>query len=397
MKRITLCAVVCLVLCAAAWGDDWPHWGGPNWNGVSAETTWKPEALSKGPKVLWETNVGNGYSAMAVTGTRLYTMGNTKNKDAVFCLNADDGKEIWKHTYPCQGGQYPGPRSTPTVEDGRIYTVSYEGHVMCLSEKSGNEIWKRNLTLEFGTKLPKWGIACSAVIEGDMVLINANTSGIALDKKTGKKIWSSDGGIGGYASAVVFDDSGKRCAAIFGEKAVYVVDVKTGKKLSSYPWETGHDVNAADPIFSGGKLFISSGYKKGCALLDISQPVAKEVWRSRDMANHFGTCVLVKGHLYGISGNAGQGWLQCLEFKSGKKKWSEKLGFGAWTAAGDNLIVLTEKGVLIVVEADPSGYKEIAVGKALKPKGKCWTAPVLANGRIYCRSSSGQLVCIDVK
>ena len=145
-----------------------------------------------------------------------------------------------------------------------------------------------------------------------------------------------------------------------------------------------------------GKLFITSGYKKGCALLDISKGSAKEAWRSKDMTNHFGTCALIKGHLYGISGNAGRGSLQCLEFKSGKKKWSEKLGFGAWTAAGDKLIALTEKGSLVVAKADPSGYKEIARGKALQVKGKCWTVPVLANGRIYCRSSSGQLVCIDV-
>jgi outer membrane protein assembly factor BamB len=229
-----------------------------------------------------------------------------------------------------------------------------------------------------------------------MVIINACMHGVALDKKTGKKVWASPSGIGGYATPVVFSRSGKKCVAVFGQKALYGADLDTGRELFRYPWETDYDVNAAVPVVSEGKMFISSGYKRGCALLDVARGGARKIWESRDMANHFGTSVLVRGHLYGITGNAGRGSLVCLDMKSGKKKWSQKLGFGGWTAAGDKLIVLTEKGDLVVAKADPSKYVEIARGRALKPKGKCWQMPVLANGRIYCRSSGGQLVCVDV-
>jgi outer membrane protein assembly factor BamB len=352
--------------------------------------------LSKGPKKAWDADVGKGYSSVAVVNGRVYTMGNKANRDTVYCLSESDGREIWRHTYPCKGGQYPGPRCTPTVDGTSVYTVSYEGLVSCLGDEKGNILWKRDLATELGARPPKWGFATSALIEGNMVVLNACTRGVALDKKTGRKVWASPGGVAGYATPVVFSRSGRKCAAIFGQKALYGVDLMTGKELFRYPWETDYDVNAADPVYSEGKLFISSGYRRGCTLLDVARGGARKIWESRQMSNHFGTCVLMSGYLYGITGNTGRGSLVCLGFKSGRQKWSKKLGFGGWSAAGDKLIVLTERGELIVAKADPSGYREISRGRALKPKGKCWQMPVLVNGRIYCRSGGGQLVCIDV-
>ncbi len=396
--RVLLAGIAILALIAGipASGADWPRFRGPDANGISSETNWNPESLSKGPKVAWEVKVGNGWSGVAVKGGRVYTMGNNGKTDTVYCLDEASGKEIWRHLYPSAPGQHPGPRCTPTVDGTSVYTVSYFGLISCLGTEKGNVIWKQDVQKDFGAKAPQWGFATSPVIEGNVVLVNVCTYGAAFDKKNGRKVWASPAGISGYATPVVFTRSGKKCAAMFGEKALYGVDLDTGKELFRYPWETDYDVNAADPVFSGGKLFISSGYKRGGALLDVARDGAKKVWEQRGMANHFGTCVLVDGHLYGIHGNTGRGSLVCLDFKSGKVKWSKKLGFGGWTAAGDRLIVLTEKGDLIVVKADPSGYKELARCKALQPKGKCWQMPILANGRIYCRSSGGQLVCIDV-
>ncbi len=395
-KSVLLLSVglACLCLTTIVFGADWPRWRGADGTGISSETTWNPKALSGGPKIAWKANVGAGYSAVAVKDGLVYTMGNKGGKDIVSCLNAADGKEVWSHSYPAKGGNYPGPRCTPALDGALVYTISYWGDVYCLDARKGTVKWKQKLT-SFGAKLPRWGLATSPLVEGNMVVFNVGSSGIALDKNTGRKIWGT-GGMCGYATPVAFDRGGKRCLAIFGQNALLIVDAASGRKLGSHPWKTSYDVNAADPIYSGGKLFISSGYGKGCALLDVSGAAPRQLWFKKSMANHFGTCVLIKGHLYGIHGNTGRGSLKCMEFASGKEKWSQKTGFGAWTAAGEKLIVLTERGRLLVAKAHAAGYQEIASCKAMSPKGKCWTMPVLAGGKIYCRSSSGQLICINV-
>jgi outer membrane protein assembly factor BamB len=177
---------------------------------------------------------------------------------------------------------------------------------------------------------------------------------------------------------------------------VAAVRLKDGKELWRYPWKTGWDVNAADPIISGGKIFISSGYNHGGALLDVSGGKPKLLWENKNMRNHFNSCVLLAGFLYGFDGDAGQETttLKCLELLSGTVKWAEKIGIGGLMAADGKLIVLSEKGELMVVEATPEKFKSISRAQALD--GKCWTTPVLANGNIFCRNAKGDLICLDV-
>jgi outer membrane protein assembly factor BamB len=387
-------AVFCLCLGSTAFGADWPKWRGPDGTGISAETDWKPESLKGNPKIAWKTDVGAGYSAVSVKGGMVYTMGFKADKDTVHCLKEADGSKVWSHSYPAKAGSYPGPRCSPVLEGSLVWTISRFGDVFCLDAASGQVKWQKKLA-DFGVKIPRWGISCSPLIEGNTVVFNAGGTGVALDKNTGRKVWAS-GGLGGYATPVAFNLGSRRCLAIFSRKSLVVVDAAGGAKLASHPWQTSYDVNAADPIFSGGKMFISSGYNRGCALLDLTSGKPREVWGGKSMSNHFGTCVLIGGHLYGVTGNTGKGSLKCLEFATGKEKWSQKTGFGAWTAAGDKLIVLTERGQLLVAKADPGGYQEIARCTAMKTSGKCWTMPVLAGGKIYCRDSKGQLVCLDV-
>ena len=398
---IWLTAVALLSPAATGHGADWPRWRGPNGDGISKETGWNPKALEGGAKVKWQANVGDGYSAVAIRDGKLYTMGNTNGQDVVLCLEAGTGKEVWRHTYPCAKGDYAGPRVTPTLDGNAVLTLSREGHVFSLNALTGEVLWKTNLVSDLKAKNNQWGLASSPYIVGELVLFNAGKCGIALKKATGETAWSTAPGPGAYATPVLFDVDNKKCAAIFGQKALYAVQVADGKELWSVRWETAYDVNAADPIFLGGnRVFVSSGYNRGCALLSLEQNPPKEIWQNRNMRNHFSTCVLLDGFLYGLDGNAGgEGALRCIDPATGFVKWQQAVGFGSLMAADGNLIVLNDRGTLFIVVADSAAYKQLSkadVAPVGKKSGVWWTMPVLCNGMIYCRGSAGPLICVDV-
>jgi outer membrane protein assembly factor BamB len=398
MKLCTVAAVAILAtLCCAAHGQqaEWKTWRGPNHNGITAEADWNPHALNSSPRIKWKTDVGTGYSAVSVAGNRLFTMGNIGERDSVVCLDVNTGKENWRHTYPCRRGSYAGPRATPVVDNGRVYSISREAQVFCLDEADGSVKWQRDLKREMKVGIPRWGIAGSARIEGKVAFFNAGKAGVALDKTTGETVWANAPGTGGYSTPVLFATGGKTAIALFVEKHALAVDAATGRILWQHPWETKYDVNAADPVVDGGKVFISSGYKRGCALVDFTSRKPRVVWEHRKLQNHFSTSILHEGHLYGIDGNAGSGTLRCIDLASGEQSWSQRLGFGSLILAGTKLVVLTEKGMLYIAEATPEGYKQYSSGQVLKKK-VCWTAPVLCRGMIFCRNSPGSVVCVDV-
>jgi outer membrane protein assembly factor BamB len=384
------------VIITGAFGD-WPQWRGPERNGISTETNWNPEALAKGPNILWKEKVGLGYSSVAVNGRFLYTMGNDRGQDTVYCLDARTGREIWKYSYPASSMQYPGPRATPTVDGNFLYTLSSDGQLSCFSADKGKKQWQRNIAADFGARPPNWGFACSPVIEGELLLLNAGISGLALYKKTGKAAWTSGAGTGGYATPVAYDLEGKRYAAIFGRRAIYGVEVQTGKQAWSYPWTTDNDVNAADPLVFGSRVFISSNYGAGSALLDISGRQPRLVWRNASMNSHFSSFLLIDGYIYGNDGFAGRrdGVFRCLDAETGRTMWSESLGFGSLIAADGKLILLTEQGDLYIARAISSSYQEISRARSIL-SSSCWTPPVLCKGMIYLRNHRGDLVCVDV-
>ncbi len=400
LKLIITLFLCGLVFTNSLYSQDWPKWRGLNGNSIVQETNWNPQAL-KNPKILWEQNVGDGFSTVTVVGDYLYTMGNVKKKDVIFCLDRKTGKEIWTYGYNISAGSYPGPRATPTFDNGLIYTLSREGHVFCLYANSGKLKWENNLQEKFDPELPKWGFASSPVISGEKLFINVGEYGIALNKSTGEILWKSDmSESSGYASFVPFKKDGIEYAAVFGGRAIYFIDIATGSKKWSYKWITSYDVNAADPIISDGRMFISSGYGTGCASFDIESSTPKLLWKNEKMRNHFGTCVLFNGYLYGIDGQAfGGASVKCLDFKTGEEKWKKDISFGSLILINDKLIVLTDKGTVMIAEATPKGYKEISSAKVLnliKRDHVCWNIPVFSHGLLYCRSSAGQLVCVDL-
>ena len=380
----------------AAGQTDWPQFRGANQNGISTETQWNPQALSKGGKIAWKTNLGAGYASVAISGDRVFTVGNKENQDTVYALNLKDGTPLWKYSYACAaGGSFPGPRATPATDGKRVYTLSRDGQLFCLNADTGAVYWQKNLFTEFKAGNLKWGLSPSPIIKGNLLLLNACEYGIVLNRLTGEKIWASPAGIGGYAAPVLYSAGNTDCLAVFGAKALYGVELNTGKKLWSSNWETSYDVNASDPIPFNGKIFISSGYGKGAGVIDVTGPQPKTVWTSKVMRNHFSSCVLIKGFLYGIDGNAGNGTLKCIDFATGTEQWTHDLGFGSLSAAGDRLVILNEEGELFVVKASPTAFEQIAsAGKILDKT--CWTAPVLCRGLIFCRNDKGNLVVLDV-
>ncbi len=404
MKRIyDMFSVLGVVLIAAASAGnmlavenyDWPNFRGPDHNGISKETEWNPAAIAGAPKVAWKIDVGQGWSSVSIFGDKLFTMGNVNDQDIVYALNPKDGKEIWRHSYACKAGNYPGPRSTPVTDGKVVYTLSRDGIVLCLNVEDGKVVWQKNIFSEYGSEDITWGLAGSPVIYGDMLLLNAGETGAALDRKTGAKIWGSSGK-GGYSTPLVYKHDGRDCVALFSCKGLCIVEAKTGKKLAFVEWVTKYDINAADPIYSNGKIFISSGYGRGCALVDISGAQPKTVWEHKDLKTQFSSSVLINGNIYGIDGNNGGGYLKCMDFATGKEKWSKNLGFGNLMSTEDKLIILNESGSLFVVTASSESGAEIASAKNVLGK-TCWTAPVLCRGIMYCRNSKGNMVAIDVR
>ena len=402
VSKTTVISVAAMLLIngAAALGDDWPVYRGPNHNGFSSETNWKANWPAEGPKKLWTKSIGLGFSSITVANGRAYMTGNSGQKsgakDTVFCFDADTGKEIWTRSYDCplQPKYYEdGTLASPTVDGDVVYTISKMGHLFCLNAATGSVIWAKNANEDLGFKLPTWHFSGSPMVVGDLLAFNLGTAGAALNKETGQLVWHNGKDACGYATPVPCQINGQEALVIAASETLVGVRPADGKVLWKHPFVNRHKVSAADPIISGTMVFASSGYNRGCIMLDVAGNKPKEVYDNRNMRNHMNCTMLYKGCLYGFDENK----LKCLSFKDGTEKWSEdSLGKGALMMSADGrMIIMSDKGELAIAQADPSGFKAIARAQIL-PKGKCWTVPTLANGRIYARNAKGDVVCVDV-
>jgi outer membrane protein assembly factor BamB len=399
---------------SASRAADWPQWRGPGRNGISAEADWSAKWPESGSKVLWKASVGEGFSGFAVVGKRLYTMGFTMTKgagpqggkrpglDHVWCLDTGTGKPLWEHTYPSRKGFYYGPFVTPAVDGNRVYTLSKFGDLFCLDATSGKVVWKKHVVDDLGGKQPYYGYSCHPLIVGDRLILDIGGKEgplAGLNKNTGGLVWRAGKGSGAYSCPVAYDAGGTTAVTILLPMAAIGVRANDGRVLWQHPWETGAQSSATMPLVAGTRVFVSASERKQwCALLDVRSDEAKVLWENKNMMNYFNSCVLWKGHLYGIhsTDHISKNWrLRCVDSKTGEVKWENaEPRFAAVTLAGGKLIALTEAGELIIAEARPDRYAELARAKILD--GKCWTPPVLCRGRIYCRDHRGTLACLDV-
>lgn len=385
---------------SAVQAGEWPHWRGPERNGKSAEKNWVAEFPADGPKVLWKAKVGMGFASVSVVGGRVFTTGNQGDKDTVYALDASTGKPVWQHSYaaPLDPKYYEGGTSaTPTVDGGLVYTLSKRGVVHCLEAATGTVRWSKNVAEELGTKMPTWGYAGSVLIDGARAVLNMGSHGVALDKATGQVVWQTGKGESGYSTPLPFEHRGTKAYLIFGAKEIAAVRADTGARLWGHAWETSYDVNAADPVVvAPDRIFIASGYNRGGALLDVSGDKPKVVWENKNIRSHFNPAILHEGHLYAIDGDVGKAQLRCVDAATGAALWAFKdPNHGALAMADGRLIVISEKGELMVGAAKPEAFKPVS--RAQVSGGKFWTVPVLSDGRLYVRNSEGLVTCLDLR
>ena len=388
--RILAFFIVAFCLLPPAKGADWPNWRGPKYDGISAEKL--PRDLPKALPVAWTTEVGTGFCTVSVQGDRVLTMGNSKGKDTIWCLNAADGRVLWKYTYDCPlDPRYyeGGPGSTPTIFDESVYTLSKKGHAFRLDLKTGKVIWGRDLIKDHGFKLPEWSFAGSPFIYKDLVILSVGRQAVALSLKDGATKWMPSTETSGYATMVPFRGDEH---LYHSAKSLMGISLKNG---AAKCWKTSRDVNAADPISLGKhQLLVSSAI--GTSLLDLSSGKPIEKWKQRNLRWYFNPGVVIGEHVYSIHGTTHRPTeLVCTELKTGKTVWSEEgYGSGGLIAVGNDVIVF-DKGTLTIFKA--SSEKFILRLRQQVMKGKCWTSPVIANKRIYCRNATGTLTCLALK
>lgn len=391
----------------SAISNDWPQWRGPNRDGVSHETGWLTQWPAEGPKQLWKANIGAGYACISVSQNRVYSMGNINNEDVVSCLNADTGAVIWQHKYaaPLAASNYSGgPSATPTVDGDRVYTFSKLGVLFCLDAASGKVLWTKEATKETGALPPNWGFAGSVLIADDKAIMNVGQGGWAVNKMTGETAWKSadkplgfaNKGPSGYASPVLITGSKPLAVAIMTFNEMHAVSVADGKLLWKYPWATSFGENTPDPVIVDGNVLLSTGHGLGGALVKQDGEGAAVIWKNPKFGTHLNSAMLWDGYLYGFDGAIHKGTqsLTCVDAKTGETKWRQENFKGSAALADGKLIIVSLEGTLILVDASPAGFKELGRAQIF---GKSWTQPILSNGRIYARSSSGDLVCLDVR
>jgi outer membrane protein assembly factor BamB len=393
-RRIRLLAGLFFAAAASSAGaEDWPHWRGPSRNGISAEKALPWSA------VTWTAEVGIGFSSMAVAKGRVLTLGNVGDTDTVFCLDAEKGSVLWKHSYASDlGDKYfeGGTTHTPTIDGDRVYTLGRWGDAFCFDLKSGKVLWSVQLLKELGFPAPSWGFGGSPLVYGNLLILNVGDAGIALEKSSGKLFWKSSPQECAYSTPLPVGQGDDALVLLGSAKSYVAVNARTGAEAWRVRWITQYGVNAADPIVDGDRMYLSTGYGKGGALFKFGKGEPQVVWQSRVLRCQMNPAVLIDGHLYGIDGDTTEKtFLKCVEFASGTQKWSEPIaGSGSVTAAGGELVVLSGAGELMITPATPEGFKPTHRTKVAA--GKWWTVPVLANGRLYCRNAEGRVVCLDV-
>jgi outer membrane protein assembly factor BamB len=380
--------------------SEWPQWRGPNRDGVSSETGLLKTWPDGGPKVVWKSPIGDGYSGVSITKGRIFTMDSKGTDEYVVSLDQASGKEIWRTKTDAvfESDQGDGPRSTPTVDGDWVYAVGANGMLIAVNSNDGKKIWSHDLRTEFESEIPRWGTSTSPIVEKDLLLVDVGgKTGYALmafNKKDGTIAWKAHTDKQGYSSPIAVTVGGVRQILFFTGTALVSVS-PAGQVYWKYPWRTDWDANIATPVFvAPDKVFISSSYGTGAALVKVTAGNGKasvqEVWKNKVMENHFNSSVLYQGNLYGFDNAV----LKCIDANSGAEKWKQSgFGKGSLILADGKLIVLGERGQLALVEATPAQYKEIARAQPLQ--GKTWTMPTLASGKLYLRDQK-QIVALDV-
>ncbi|MBD0327143.1 MAG: PQQ-like beta-propeller repeat protein [Pyrinomonadaceae bacterium] len=398
LRVMLLGAVFTLLLLSAVeagaqTGGEWPQWRGSNRDGISKETGLLKQWPAEGPPLAWKTTgAGRGYSSLAVSKGRIYTMGLRGEREHIIAFDVATGKEAWATPHGTVGfrnDRGDGPRGTPTIDGERLYALGGNGDLSALDTKTGRVVWTMNVLQKFGGSNITWGISESPLIIGEKLLVNAggpNASIVALNKKDGSLIWKSQSDRAGYSSAIPVQVGGKTQVVFFTHQRGLGLDLETGNLLWEYPRAANNVANAATPIARGNRVFITSDYGNGGGVVEIKADAkgvtATEVYFNRDMRNHHSSSVLVGDHLYGFSSSI----LTAMRFDTGEVAWRDRsVGKGSLVYADGHLYCLSENGVVGLVEATPEGYREKGRFRIPQDSLPTWAHPVVAGGRLYLR------------
>lgn len=402
---IPIVLFVSLTTTAVAAGD-WPQWRGPNRDDVSTETDLLKEWPAAGPPLIWKaTGLGAGHAGVSVAGPQVFGMGDKSGSAIAFALDGATGELVWTARIGKAGADPAGPRSTPTVDGGRIYVLGQFGDLVCLEAATGKEVWRKDLEKDFGGQCGGWKYSESPLVDREkLVCTPGGAQGclVALNKGTGAVLWQSKEFTDSaeYSSPIVEQIGGVRQYIQLTRENVVGVDAQTGKLL----WRAvrhGETATVPTPIFYDNAVYVTSGYGIGCNLFQISKVgdtfKAEQVYANKVMVNHHGGVVRVGDYIYGYS--EGKGWV-CQEFKTGRLVWSHQgVGKGSLTCADGHLYLRSEggNGTIALVEATPAGYSEKSrFDQPERSKDNSWPHPVIAGGRLYIRDQD-VLLCYDVK
>jgi outer membrane protein assembly factor BamB len=368
---------------------NWPQWRGPNRDGISKETGLLKQWPAEGPPLAWKaTGAGRGYSSFAVTNGKLYTMGLRGDREFVVAFDVATGKEAWAtaHGSAFRNDRGDGPRGTPTVDGDRVYALGGNGDLSALDLRTGKIVWSKNILEEFGGSNIVWGISESPLVLGNKLLVNAGGPGasiVALNKANGSVIWKSQSDRAGYSSAIPVELNGITQVVFFTGQRAVGLDSKDGRLLWDYERPSNRTANAATPIVRANRIFISSDYGTGGGVVEIKPDnKAEEIYFTRDMKNHHSSSVLIGDYLYGFSASI----LTAMKFDTGELAWRDRsVGKGSLVYADGHLYLLSENGVVGLVEATPTGYKEKGRFRIQQDSLPTWAHPVVAGGRLYLR------------
>ncbi len=407
MKNILLTS---LLVVANAMAGDWPQYRGANLDGSTREKITQ-QWPQDGPRVIWKADLGPSFGSFAVSGGSAFCFIQRKvdgeDREVAIALDAVTGKESWavtlgKATFDRQGGD--GPRSTPTVDDGRVYFLGAYQILSCLDTKTGKQVWQHDLVKEFDGRVIKWNNAASPLLEGKLIFVNAGGAGqamIAFDKVTGNVVWKGQDDMPTHATPTLATIHGVRQVIFLTQTGLASVAPEDGRVLWRHPYKF-QTSTASSPVVSGDIVYCSAAYNVGAGAVRVVKDgatfSATELWRKQgELMNHWTTPVCKDGYLYGIygTGKTAGAPLKCIEIATGKEMWSRE-GFGgggATVLVGGNVLVQCDRGPLVLVEASPKEYRELT--RCQPFGGQCWTMPVVSGGKIFARNTV-QGVCLDV-
>ncbi|HEV2861589.1 MAG TPA: PQQ-binding-like beta-propeller repeat protein [Pyrinomonadaceae bacterium] len=376
----------------------WTSFRGPARDGryeeQAVKTNWEG-----GLPLLWKQPAGGGYASFSVADGVAFTIEQRRGQEVVAAYNVENGRELWTHAWDAlyTDSTGDGPRATPTWHDGRLYALGALGELRCLDARTGKLVWSKNILKENGASNIPWGMAASPLIVDDKVVVTPGgpngKSVVAYNARTGAAVWGALGDQASYTSPMLVTLAGRRQVLVVTGRSVAGLAPEDGAVLWVYPWTNSAGINVAQPIVAGpNRFFISAGYSKGAALVEVANGVggklsAAAVWERPSMKNKFNSSVLHEGHVYGLD----EGMLTCVELATGQQKWKARgYGYGQVVLASGHLIVTTDEGEVALVRATPAGHTELGRFAALQ--GKTWNCPAISGGRLLVRNAT-EMAC----